>query len=123
MILEMDVTSSESIENGLKAILNKFEEVNILINNAGVCVIHPFLETTENEWEYVFDVNIKSVFLCSKIFAKYFAEQGSGTIINIASNAGKVGFPNQADYNAFKAAVINLTRSLAEELAPLKINS
>jgi NAD(P)-dependent dehydrogenase (short-subunit alcohol dehydrogenase family) len=120
--IKMDVTSSESIKNGLHAILEEYGEINILVNNAGVCIIHPFLEITEEDWDLIFDVNIKSIFLCSKIFSQQFAKQGGGRIINIASNAGKVGFPNQADYNASKAAVINLTRSLAEELAPMGIN-
>lgn len=120
--LEMDVTSSKSIKNGLRAILDAFGEINILVNNAGACIIHSFLEITEEDWDLIFDVNIKSIFLCSKIFSQQFIKQGGGKIINIASNAGKVGFPNQADYNASKAAVINLTRSLAEELSPMGIN-
>jgi NAD(P)-dependent dehydrogenase (short-subunit alcohol dehydrogenase family) len=69
----------------------------------------------------MFDVNLKSIFLCSKTYSQRLAKQGGGRTINIASNAGKVGFPNQADYNASKVAVINLTRSLAEELAPMGI--
>jgi NAD(P)-dependent dehydrogenase (short-subunit alcohol dehydrogenase family) len=120
--IEIDVSSVSSIENGIQEVCNKYGRIDILINNAGICKIRPALEITPEDWDLVLDINLKGVFFCSQIAAKQMIKQNCGKIINIASNAGKVGFPDQADYNASKAGVINLTRSLAEEWAQYGIN-
>lgn len=121
-VLELDVTSNESIEKGIQYVIEQYKRLDILVNNAGVCKIRPALEITPEDWDFVIDINLKGLFFCSQIAAKHMRKIGKGTIINIASNAGKVGFPDQADYNASKAGVINLTRCLAEEWAQYGIN-
>jgi NAD(P)-dependent dehydrogenase (short-subunit alcohol dehydrogenase family) len=93
------------------------------VNNAGVVALDNVLDIPLKDWDLLFDVNVKGLFLASQLAARQMIAQGTGgSIVNIASNAGKVGFPAQAHYNATKAAVINLTRSMALELAPSKIN-
>ena len=121
--IQVDVTDETSIRSCLKQVLAKFTRLDILVNNAGICKLSSILEMDLQSWERTFKVNVSGLFLCSKIIAQHMAEDNDyACIINVASNAGKVGFPNQADYNASKAAVINLTRSMAEELAPHNIN-
>ena len=83
----------------------------------------PALEIGSDEWSVHFEVNARSVFTCSRLAVKRLIEQGGGgRIVNVASNAGKVGYPNMAAYNASKAAVISLTRALAAEWAEHGIN-
>lgn len=121
-VLEFDVTSIDSIEKGIQYIVDQYGRLDILVNNAGICKIRPALDITPEDWDLVVDINLKGLFFCSQVAAKHMRKIGKGTIINVASNAGKVGFPDQADYNASKAGVINLTRCLAEEWAQYGIN-
>lgn len=119
----MDVTSETSVAQTLEAIVEEFGHVHVLVNNAGVIKMNPFVDISAADYASTFDVNVKGVFLCSQLAAKQMIRQNDGgAIVNIASNAGKVGYPNMADYNASKAAVINLTRSMAAELSPHGIN-
>jgi NAD(P)-dependent dehydrogenase (short-subunit alcohol dehydrogenase family) len=83
----------------------------------------PAIEMSDRDWEVQFEVNSRAVSTCSRLAAKQMISQGKGgSIVNIASNAGKVGYPNMAAYNASKAAVISLTRSHASEWAEHGIN-
>jgi NAD(P)-dependent dehydrogenase (short-subunit alcohol dehydrogenase family) len=118
-----NVTSEESMVNAIQATVNAFGKLDILVNNAGVVALDNALDIPLKDWDLLFDVNVKGLFMASQLAARQMIAQGSGgSIVNVASNAGKVGFPAQAHYNATKAAVINLTRSMALELAPHKIN-
>ena len=115
----MDVTSEASVAQTLQAVVREFGRLDVLVNNAGVIEMNPFLDISATDYASTFDVNVKGVLLCSQLAAKQMMRQdGGGAIVNIASNAGKVGYPSMADYNASKAAVISLTRSMAAELAP-----
>lgn len=119
----MDITDPESIEKAYHTALEKFDGLDILVNNAGITKLQGLFEITANDWDLVFDLNVKALFQCSQIFASMrIKDNKPGNIINIASNAGKVSFAGQAHYNASKAAVINMTQSLANELAPHQIN-
>ena len=91
------------------------------MNNAGVVQMIAASDITPEAWRREFEVNVGGVMNGAQAARLAFAGKG-GAIVNIASNAGKVGFPNMAAYNASKAAVINLTRSLAREWAPERIN-
>jgi len=97
--------------------------VDILINNAGTCIHRPALEVTEAEWREVIDVNLTGVWNCCQAFGRVFAAGGGGTIVNVGSMSGQiVNRPQwQPAYNASKAAVHHLTKSLAAEWAPLGI--
>lgn len=97
--------------------------LDILVNNAGVCIHRPALEVTDEEWDHVFDVNVRAVWRLSQAAGRVMASQGGGSIINIGSISSIiVNRPQwQPAYNASKAAVHQLTKSLAAEWAPLNI--
>jgi len=97
--------------------------VDVLINNAGISIRRSFLEITPEEWEQVIAVNLTGVFYVAQTAARHMwerfsAERGSGVILQTASTNGTMGYPYYAGYNATKAGVIELTRSMALELAP-----
>ena len=92
--------------------------VDILINNAGISVRHKFLDITPEEWDRVIAVNLTGVFYVAQTAARHMWELGSGVILQTASTNGIMGYPFYADYNASKAGVIELTKSMALELAP-----
>lgn len=115
-----DVTHQADIDTALAESLKAFGRVDILVNNAGACVHAPALDVTPEEWRHVMGVNVDAVWLCSQTFGRHFVAQGAGTIVNIGSMSGFiVNRPQwQPAYNASKAAVHHLTRSLAAEWAP-----
>jgi meso-butanediol dehydrogenase/(S,S)-butanediol dehydrogenase/diacetyl reductase len=121
--LVLDVTRIESIEGAIDATVTTWGRIDGWVNNAGALRMASALETTPADWDLQFDVNVKGLFECSRLAALRMIEQGEGgAIVNIASNAGKAGFPNLVAYNASKAAVISITRSLAAEWAEHGIN-
>ena len=95
--------------------------VDILVNNAGIYPASLILETTEDLWDRVMDVNLKAVFLSSKAILPDMVEKGSGWVVNMASIDGKKPGPGNSAYSAAKAGVISLTRSMAAEMAPFGI--
>src|SRR3981081_2925036 len=92
--------------------------VDVLINNAGISIRHNFLDITPEEWAKVIAVNLTGVFYVAQTAARHMWERGSGVILQTASTNGVMGYPYYADYNATKAGVIELTKSMALELAP-----
>src|SRR5262249_14353014 len=92
--------------------------VDVLVNNAGISSRHNFLDITPEEWDKVMAVNLTGVFYMAQTAAKHMWERGSGVILQTASTNGIVGQPFYADYNATKAGVIELTKTMALELAP-----
>ena len=98
-------------------VLREFGQIDILVNNAGIAGKNaPIVEISEQEWDLVMAVDLKSVFLCSKAVLPSMIERRYGRIVNIASIAGKEGNPNLAAYSAAKAGVIALTKALAKEV-------
>jgi NAD(P)-dependent dehydrogenase (short-subunit alcohol dehydrogenase family) len=118
-----DVTRRADVDRAAGEIVAAFGRVDVLVNNAGTCVHRPALEVTDDEWREVVDVNLTGVWNCCQAFGRHMADQGGGTIVNIGSMSGLiVNRPQwQPAYNASKAAVHHLTRSLAAEWAPLGI--
>ena len=92
--------------------------VDVLINNAGISIRHDFLKITPEEWDKVIAVNLTGVFYMAQTAARHMWERDGGVILQTASTNGVMGYPYYADYNATKAGVIELTRSMALELAP-----
>ncbi|RMF85517.1 MAG: 3-oxoacyl-ACP reductase FabG [Nitrospinota bacterium] len=119
--VDLDVTQAASIQQMVERVKAEFGRIDILVNNAGILVQGPVLGCSEETWEAVMNVNAKGVFLCSKAVIPVMQEQRRGKIINISSVAGKRGAANLAVYSASKFAVIGLTQSLAQELAPYNI--
>ena len=121
--LAVDVTDPAAVAAAIAVSAGRFERIDGWVNNAGVLRMGPALESGDNDWGPQIEVNARALFSCCRLAAGRMIEQGSGgAIVNIASNAGKVGYPNMAAYNASKAAVISLTRSLAGEWAEHGIN-
>jgi NAD(P)-dependent dehydrogenase (short-subunit alcohol dehydrogenase family) len=111
-----DVTDVESV----RAMVAEVGPIDVLVNNAGVCYHRPALEVPESEWRSVWDVNVDGVWNCSRVVGEQMIERGGGAIVNIGSiSAMIVNRPQwQPGYNASKAAVHQLTKSLAAEWAP-----
>lgn len=117
-----DVSKKRDADAMVKRVIQKFKKIDILVNNAGVVLMKPFVQMTEKDWDFVLDINLKGVFLCTNAVVKQMIKQKSGKIISVASIAGEVGFMNTSAYCASKAGIINLTRELAMELSPHNIN-
>ena len=123
LALTVDVTSESAVVQAISAAAERFGDLDGWVNNAGVLRMNPALEMSDEEWKAQFEVNARAVALCSGLAAQRMIDSGhGGAIVNVASNAGKVGYPNMAAYNASKAAVISLTRSHASEWAEHGIN-
>ena len=115
--LQADVSKAEQVDALVKAVMEKFKRVDILVNNAGITRDTLLLRMKPEDWQAVIDLNLTGVFLCTRAASKIMLKQRSGRIINIASVAGQMGNPGQANYSAAKAGVIGLTKTLAKEFA------
>lgn len=118
--VKCDVSKKEDVDGLIKTATEKFGGVDILVNNAGIFPFKPFLELSEEDWDKVLDVNLKSVFMCSQEAAKVMKE--GSKIVSISSIASLVGFEGLTHYCASKGGINGLTRALALELASKKIN-
>ena len=118
-----DVRSAKDCQNLIAKAVSAFGSIAVLVNNAGVgYLMEAFIEFKEESWDAVLGVNLKGAFLCSQAAAKQMESQGTGgSIINIASQAAKSGFPFAAAYTASKHGLIGLTRSNAVELGKFGI--
>lgn len=113
-----DVTDLRQVEAAFAEAVRLMDGVDVLINNAGISIRHRFLDITPEEWDRVIAVNLTGVFFVAQTAARHMWGRGSGVILQTASTNGVMGYPYYADYNATKAGVIELTRSMALELAP-----
>jgi D-sorbitol dehydrogenase (acceptor) len=119
----VDVRDQAQVQRMIDTAVEHFGALDILVNNAGVGKIIPFLETTEADWDFMFDINCKGLLWCSQAAARQMIAQGrGGKIINLASQAGRRGESLVLAYCASKACVISMTQSMALALAPHKIN-
>lgn len=120
-----DVTKRDDVMRLVDFTKEKFGRIDILANNAGIARYEPFLEITDKNWQATLDINLSGVFLCSQLVAREMKEQESGAIVNMGSTNGILGEPGLAHYNATKAGVILLSKSMAIELAPynIRVNS
>ncbi|MDB9453862.1 3-oxoacyl-[acyl-carrier-protein] reductase [Dolichospermum circinale CS-534/05] len=115
--IQGDVSQENQVDTLIKTTLEKFQRVDILVNNAGITRDTLLLRMKLEEWQAVIDTNLTGVFLCTKAVSKIMLKQRSGRIINIASVAGQMGNPGQANYSAAKAGVIGFTKTVAKELS------
>jgi 3-oxoacyl-[acyl-carrier protein] reductase len=117
-----DVTNKADIMRAVEMTEKKFGVTDILVNNAGVAHVNkPLMEIDEREYDRVFDVNVKGLFMFIQAVVPAMRQKGGGVIVNIGSTAGLRPRPGLSAYNATKGAVHNLTKTLAVELAPDKI--
>ena len=115
--LQADVSQSAEVDDLIKQTLDKLGRIDVLVNNAGITKDTLLLRMKPEQWQAVIDLNLTGVFLCTKAVSKTMLKQRSGRIINIASVAGQMGNPGQANYSAAKAGVIGFTKTVAKELA------
>jgi len=116
--VEVDVRDAASVEAAVQQVIDRFDQIDVLVNNAGIYPNTPVVEMDEAEWDAVFDTNVKGMFLVSRAVARRMIDRGAGgRIVNISSGAAKSGRVGAAHYCASKAAVDMFTRVLALELA------
>jgi len=123
--IALDVSKEEQVADAIATVVNTWGQLDILFNNAGISLLKPVTETTEAEWDKVFNVNLKGVFFGCKHAIGQMAKQGNGAIINTASELAIVAQPLYGAYCATKAGVLALTRVLALEWAAkgIRINA
>lgn len=119
----MDVTRRDEIEAAVAETVSEWDRLDILVNNAGIMSRMPFLEMTDALWDEVLGINLRGAFMASQTAARQMVKAGrGGRIVNVASNSGIFGGRGRAAYGASKAGLINLTQSMAIELAEHGIN-
>jgi NAD(P)-dependent dehydrogenase (short-subunit alcohol dehydrogenase family) len=115
LFLQADVTNHQLIKEVVETVYKNYGAINILINNAGIAPLGTVETMTEEEWDYAFAVNVRSIFLFSKYVIPIMRQAGGGSIVNIGSTAGTVGAWGLHAYSASKGAVIQLSKSMAAE--------
>jgi len=125
MAVHLDVSDSVNWEKAIGEGQKAFGNINVLVNNAGIALLKPVQDTSEEEWDKIFAINAKGVFLGTKAVLENMKAAGGGAIINISSIYGLVGAPSAAAYQATKGAVRLLTKSTASDYAPfdIRVNS
>lgn len=125
VLMRADVSDEAQVKEMFKEVLRTYGKIDVLVNNAGISKIRVIQETTLYDWEQIFAVNVRGVFLCSKAVTDAMIGAGGGCIINVSSIWGEVGASCEVAYSASKGAVIAFTKALAKELAPsaVRVNS
>ena len=119
-----DVSDPDAVVRAFVESDERLDGVDVLVNNAGISIRHRFIDITAAEWREVHNVNLNGVFYVAQQAAHRMLAQGGGVILNMGSTNGLIGSPLYADYNASKAGVIELTRTMALELAPaVRVNA
>jgi 3-oxoacyl-[acyl-carrier protein] reductase len=116
-----DVTSAADVARLAEETIARYGRIDILVNNAGIARDQLLMRMSEEDWDRVLEVDLKSVFLCTRAVLRQMLKQRWGRIISIASIVGLVGNPGQANYASAKAGIIGFTRSIAKEVASRKI--
>jgi meso-butanediol dehydrogenase/(S,S)-butanediol dehydrogenase/diacetyl reductase len=121
---DVDVSDPDDVSRAFDRLNVLWGGLDVLVNNAGISFRHPFLDIAPEEWRRVIDVNLNGVFYVAQQAARRMLAGGGGVILNMGSTNGLMGYPYYADYNASKAGVVELTRSMALELAPrVRVNA
>ena len=122
--IQADVSDPDDVARAFAEMDELAGGLDVLINNAGISIRHGFLDVTAQEWRKVMDVNLSGVFFVAQQAARRMLEDSGGVILNMGSTNGLMGYPHYADYNASKAGVIELTRTMALELGPrVRVNA
>lgn len=118
---EADARDRVAMGKVFQEALSRFGRIDALVNNAGIYPRQAFLDMTEEQWDAIQDINLKSVYRCTKLAAPHMVRQGSGTIVNISSVTFFLGMKNLTHYVASKGGIIGFTRSLARELGEYNV--
>ncbi len=122
LAIKVDATSKDDLQNALNEIISAWGQVDILINAPGINSATPFFEISEEEWEKIMKINLKSMFLACQVFGKRMVEQGEGgSIINLSSASSSPPLSKVFTYSVSKAGVNSLTQFLAREWAPHRV--
>jgi 2-deoxy-D-gluconate 3-dehydrogenase len=116
--LAFEVTDARAVDAAADAVMERAGSIDVLINSAGVALMKPSLEVTDEDWAAVIDVNLTGVFYCCRAFGRHMVAAKKGRVINVASDIGIRGLAQWAAYSASKGGLISLTKSLAWEWAP-----
>jgi len=123
-IIDADVSDARAVQRALAELDDLLGGLDVLINNAGISIRKPFMDITPEQWRAVIDVNLNGMFFVAQQAARRMLAGDGGVILNMGSTNGLMGYHYYADYNASKAGVIELTRSMALELAPtIRVNA
>jgi 3-oxoacyl-[acyl-carrier protein] reductase len=118
LAVQVDVADRASVGAMVSASVQEFGQVDVLVNNAGIAgKAAPITEQSDEDWDLMMAIDLKSVYLCCQAVLPHMLERKHGSIVNVASIAGKEGNPNMVPYSAAKAGVIGLTKSLGKEVA------
>jgi 3-oxoacyl-[acyl-carrier protein] reductase len=116
--VQTDVSQRASVDALVETVIGEFGRIDVLVNNAGIAGrAAPIHEVTEEEWDTLIAIDLKSVYLCTRAVLPHMIERGKGAIVNVASVAGKEGNPNMTPYSTAKAGVIGFTKAVAKEVA------
>ncbi len=116
--IKCDVSSATQVKEAIENVQEHFKSIDILVNNAGIQRYGNVTETSEEDWDLVMNVNLKSLFLCSKYAIPFMLEKNKGVVINVASVQAFVSQPKVAAYTTAKTAILGLTRSIAVDYSP-----
>ena len=114
---KVDVSSFEAVGALFKDILSRYKKIDVLVNNAGITRDTLLMRMSEDDWDTVIRVNLKSVFNCTRAIVRPMIKQRKGCIVNISSVVGQIGNPGQANYSASKAGILGFTKTIAREVA------
>jgi 2-hydroxycyclohexanecarboxyl-CoA dehydrogenase len=121
--IRTDVTSRESVEAMVEQVMRQFGRIDVLINNAGWDKSGPFVDSDPADWDRIIAINLYGVLHTSKAVLPIMAAQGAGSVVNLASDAGRVGSSGEAVYSAAKGGVIAFTKATAREMARHQVNA
>ena len=121
IFVQCDVRKASDAKNLIDKTVEEFGRIDVLFNNAGIAIVNPVHESTEEDYDTVMDTNLKGPFLCSKFAIPYMIKQGGGAIVNTASIWSHTAYPGWSIYCASKGGLLMLTRSMAVDLAPYNI--
>jgi NAD(P)-dependent dehydrogenase (short-subunit alcohol dehydrogenase family) len=117
LVVPTDVTDREAVERLVTRTVEELGGLDVLVNNSGIVDSTPLLEQDPDQWDRVFDTNVRGTYLATRAAGEHLVGQGSGKVVNVASNFAFKGVPGHAAYCASKAAVVSFTRTMAVEWA------
>lgn len=117
-----DVTDLEAVQKAVQESVQRYGKVDVLVNNAGWDKVEPFLKSSPDTWDRIIDINLRGQINTCKVILPLMIENGYGKVVNVASDAARVGSSGEAVYSAAKGGVIAFTKTLAREMARHKLN-